>query len=67
MLNRREFLESAASAGAASVLLSPLVSVIKREAIGNGLRTLRMDGLNKVRDGVTTIDEVLRVTQKDEI
>ena len=42
-------------------------SVIKREAIERGiLRTLRMDGLQKVRDGVTTIDEVLRVTQKDE-
>ncbi|MDG2149415.1 MAG: ATPase, T2SS/T4P/T4SS family [Planctomycetota bacterium] len=43
-------------------------SVIKREAIQSGnLRTLRMDGLNKVAAGVTTIDEVLRVTQKDEI
>jgi type II secretory ATPase GspE/PulE/Tfp pilus assembly ATPase PilB-like protein len=42
-------------------------SIIKREAMANGIRTLRMDGLNKVRAGVTTIDEVLRVTQKDEI
>ena len=43
-------------------------SVIKREAIERGvLRTLRMDGLNKVRQGLTTIDEVLRVTQKDDI
>ncbi len=42
-------------------------SVIKREAIESGnLRTLRMDGLNKVVAGTTTIDEVLRVTQKDE-
>jgi general secretion pathway protein E len=42
-------------------------STIKREAIARGtLRTLRMDGLNKVRAGVTTLDEVLRVTQKDE-
>jgi general secretion pathway protein E len=43
-------------------------SVIKREAIERGtLRTLRKDGLNKVRAGVTTVDEVLRVTQKDEV
>ncbi len=43
-------------------------SVIKREAIARKtLRTLRQDGLQKVRDGVTTIDEVLRVTQKDDI
>jgi type II secretory ATPase GspE/PulE/Tfp pilus assembly ATPase PilB-like protein len=42
-------------------------TVIKREAIERGtLRTLRRDGLNKVRAGVTTVDEVLRVTQKDE-
>ncbi len=43
-------------------------SVIKREAIERGtLRTLRMDGLNKVLAGVTTLDEVLRVTQKDDV
>jgi len=42
-------------------------STIKRESIQRGtLRTLRMDGLNKVLKGVTTLDEVLRVTQKDE-
>jgi general secretion pathway protein E len=42
-------------------------NTIKREAIERGtLRTLRMDGLNKVLAGVTTLDEVLRVTQKDE-
>ena len=42
-------------------------STIKREAIERGtIRTLRMDGLNKVRAGVTTLDEVLRVTQKDD-
>jgi type II secretory ATPase GspE/PulE/Tfp pilus assembly ATPase PilB-like protein len=43
-------------------------SVIKREAIERGaLRTLRSDGLEKVLKGVTTIDEVIRVTQKDEV
>ncbi|HEX5011918.1 MAG TPA: type II secretion system ATPase GspE [Planctomycetota bacterium] len=42
-------------------------SIIKREAIERGtLRTLRRDGLAKVLAGITTIDEVLRVTQKDD-
>jgi hypothetical protein len=30
------------------------------------MRTLRMDGWNKVRSGTTTIEEVLRVTQTEE-
>ncbi|MBL8840444.1 MAG: Flp pilus assembly complex ATPase component TadA [Planctomycetes bacterium] len=39
---------------------------IKKSAIERGvLRTLRMDGIQKVLRGVTTIDEVLRVTQQD--
>jgi general secretion pathway protein E len=39
--------------------------VIKRFAINDGLRTLRMDGARKVLEGHTTINEVLRVTQAD--
>ncbi len=35
---------------------------IKKVAIGKGLRTLRQDGWEKVKDGTTTISEVLRVT-----
>ena len=31
-----------------------------------GMRTLRTDGWNKVRNGETTIEEVLRVTQIEE-
>jgi len=38
---------------------------IKREAIKGGMKTLRMAGLGKVKEGVTTIDEVLRVTFGD--
>ncbi len=30
------------------------------------MRTLRIDGWNKVRAGLTTIEEVLRVTQTEE-
>jgi general secretion pathway protein E len=38
---------------------------IKRVALNNGLQTLRMDGARKVLAGITTIAEVLRVTQTD--
>ena len=40
-------------------------SEIKRNAIKRGLITLRMDGQDKIRDRLTTPDEVLRVTQLD--
>ena len=36
---------------------------IKQAAMDAGMRTLRDDGWQKVLDGVTTIDEVLRVTK----
>jgi len=38
---------------------------IKRLAIEHGLETLRMDGARKVARGITTTEEVLRVTQVD--
>ncbi|MGQ9574190.1 MAG: GspE/PulE family protein [Thermoguttaceae bacterium] len=37
--------------------------VIKQAALDAGMRTLREDGWRKVRRGLTTIDEVLRVTK----
>ncbi len=40
-------------------------TVIKRTSLERGCRTLRMDGARKVMSGVTTADEVLRVTQLD--
>jgi len=39
--------------------------VIKKAALNAGLQTLRMDGARKVLAGITTIAEVLRVTQTD--
>ncbi len=39
--------------------------VIKEYAVAKGMRTLRDDGLLKVAAGITTIEEVLRVTQED--
>ncbi len=38
---------------------------IKRSALERGLRTLRMDGVDKLLAGQTTAEEVLRVTQLD--
>jgi len=35
---------------------------LKREAIQLGMSTLRMSGVRKIRDGVTTIEEVLSAT-----
>ncbi len=36
---------------------------IKEAAIKEGMRTLRMDGAEKVKMGITTVEEVLRVTR----
>ena len=38
---------------------------LKSEAIRLGMQTLRMAGLSKIKEGVTTVDEVLRVTFAD--
>ncbi len=40
---------------------------IKNLASSRGMRTLRADGFEKAVQGITTIEEVLRVTQKDYI
>jgi general secretion pathway protein E len=40
-------------------------SQMKRSAIQRGVRTLRRDGIDKIIDGHTTPDEILRVTQID--
>jgi type IV pilus assembly protein PilB len=45
------------------LILSGASSVeLKRKAIEEGMLTLRMSGLQKIRDGITTIEEVLRET-----
>ncbi len=41
-------------------------STIAQRAMEEGMRTLRTDGWNKVRAGLTTVEEVLRVTQTEE-
>ncbi|MBW8864895.1 MAG: Flp pilus assembly complex ATPase component TadA [Verrucomicrobia bacterium] len=42
-------------------------TTIAQRAIDAGMRTLRVDGWNKVKAGTTTIEEVLRVTQMEEL
>jgi len=37
---------------------------IQDQAVAEGMRTMYLDGLNKCLNGVTTLDEVLRVTQE---
>jgi type IV pilus assembly protein PilB len=38
---------------------------LKRQAISEGMKSLRMSGITKVGEGVTTIEEILRVTMAD--
>jgi type IV pilus assembly protein PilB len=48
-----------------SILKGASTMELKKEAIKLGMRTLRMAGLVKIKEGVTTLDEVLRVTFAD--
>jgi type II secretion system protein E len=41
-------------------------SAIKQAAVAHGMKTLRDDGWEKVRQGQTTVEEIARVTQEDE-
>jgi type II secretory ATPase GspE/PulE/Tfp pilus assembly ATPase PilB-like protein len=41
-------------------------NAIKREAIKRGdMETLRMDGISKIIAGLTTVEEIMRMTQAD--
>lgn len=52
--------------GLAEVILKePSEAAITKEAKAQGMITLRQDGILKVLDGITTIEEVLRVTEKE--
>jgi type II secretory ATPase GspE/PulE/Tfp pilus assembly ATPase PilB-like protein len=42
-------------------------NIIKEAARKEGMRTLREDGWLKVKQGMTTVSEVLRVTQEEEM
>jgi len=47
------------------VIRSEPAMKIKRIAVKQGMRTLRMDGVEKILLGQTTIEEVMRITQTD--
>ncbi len=47
------------------VMKNEPVNLIKKAAVGKGMRTLREDGAAKVMAGHTSIDEVMRVTAED--
>jgi general secretion pathway protein E len=48
------------------ILRKAATGEIRRHATEHGMLTLRTDGWRKARAGVTTLEEVLRVTQEDE-
>ena len=48
------------------ILNRAAASTIAHTAMGEGMRSLRMDGWRKVKDGQTTLEEVMRVTQTEE-
>jgi len=47
------------------VLSRASTSEVKKEAMRLGMKTLRQSGIMKIREGVTTIEEVLRATVED--
>ncbi|HEV3410768.1 MAG TPA: ATPase, T2SS/T4P/T4SS family, partial [Chthoniobacterales bacterium] len=40
-------------------------AVVKNQAVSEGMKTLRMVGIDKALEGVTTLEEVWRVTAED--
>ena len=44
------------------VLQGASTTELKAEAIRNGMKSLRMSGIQKLTEGITTIEEVLRET-----
>lgn len=47
------------------ILARTETGMVKKKAVERGMKTLRMDGADKVKSGLTTIPEVIRVTQED--
>jgi len=46
------------------ILVGASALELRRKAVEEGMLTLRQSGLRKVKEGVTTIDEVVRETVK---
>jgi type IV pilus assembly protein PilB len=47
------------------ILQGASASEIKKEAIRLGMKTLRQTALTKLKEGITTVDEVLKATVED--
>jgi type IV pilus assembly protein PilB len=48
-----------------AVIAGASTAEVKRTAIASGMCTLRRSGINKIAEGVTTVEEVLRITMPD--
>ena len=44
------------------IIAGATATEIKQQAVREGMQTLRMAGLAKVREGLTTLDEVIKHT-----
>jgi len=49
----------------AAILKNPDSQTVKKIALAEGMRTLRKDGAIRIREGATTIEEVLRATREE--
>jgi general secretion pathway protein E len=49
------------------IVTTPTAGAVKKEAMRRGMITLRDDGAAKVLQGLTTMEEVLRVTQEEAV
>jgi type IV pilus assembly protein PilB len=49
------------------ILQSASARAIRQASIEHGMRTMRLDGVNKAIEGITTIEEVIRLTRSEEI
>lgn len=47
------------------IFVGESTDAIRREAVRGGMRTLRQDALTKVLEGISTVEEVLRVTPNE--
>jgi len=47
-----------------TILTNPEATAIAEMAVENGMRTLRDAGLQRIRDGLTSIEEIMRVTSE---
>jgi general secretion pathway protein E len=41
------------------------ITRLRRQAIGDGMRPLRLNGAQKVANGLTTVEEVLKVVPQE--